>query len=81
MNDIQRILSYIPPSELTYTEWVNVGMALKAEGFGCAVWDDWSRADRRYHPGECERKWETFNGAQTPVTGGTLVQMAKEVAK
>ena len=78
MNDIQRILSYIPPSELTYTEWVNVGMALKAEGFGCAVWDDWSRADRRYHPGECERKWESFNGAQTPVTGGTLVQMAKE---
>ena len=78
MNDFKTILNYIPPAELDYQEWINVGMALKAEGVDCSVWDEWSRADRRYHAGECARKWETFNGAASPVTGGTLIQMAKE---
>lgn len=78
MTDIQTILHYIHPADLSYQEWVNVGMALRHEGFDCAVWDEWSRADRRYHPGECARKWETFNGAASPVTIGTLVQMAKD---
>lgn len=78
MNDIQQILSYIPPSELTYQEWISAGMALKQEGCDCSVWDEWSRNDRRYHPGECARKWESFNGSASPVTLGTLVQMAKD---
>ena len=71
--DIQHILSYIPPSDLDYQEWVNVGMALKLEGYDCSVWDEWSRADSRYHAGECARKWNSFNGSASPVTVGTLV--------
>lgn len=72
-------LSHIPCSECSYQEWVNVGMALQGEGFDCSVWDAWSRTDPdRYKPGECERKWKTFHGAGTPVTGGTIVQMAKQ---
>lgn len=76
--DIQHILSYIPPSDLDYQDWVNVGMALKLEGYGCEIWDEWSRADSRYHAGECARKWNSFNGSASPVTVGTLVQMAKD---
>lgn len=76
--DIQHILSYIPPSNLDYQDWVNVGMALKLEGYGCEIWDEWSRADSRYHAGECARKWNSFNGSASPVTVGTLVQMAKD---
>lgn len=76
--NLLEILKYIPPSELDYQEWVNVGMALKHEGYSAADWDEWSRADSRYHSGECERKWESFNGSFAPVTGGTIVQMAKE---
>lgn len=73
------ILQHIDPAALNYQEWVNVGMALKAEGFGCDIWDDWSRSDSgRYHPGDCARKWESFRGSATPVTGGTIVQLAKE---
>ena len=54
-------------------------MALKEEGYSAADWEAWSRADaERYHPGECSRKWDSFAGAALPVTGGTLVQMAKE---
>lgn len=82
MTDNQYILEqlkYIDPASLDYQEWINVGMALKHEGFTCDVWDDWSRSDpKRYHPGDCAKKWETFNGSGTPVTGGTIYQLAVE---
>jgi RecA-family ATPase len=53
-------------------------MALKQEGYPCDVWDSWSRPDSRYHSGECAKKWESFNGASNPVTGATIVHLAKE---
>ena len=75
--DLAKILEYIDPSGSTYQEWINVGMALKEEGYSVDVWEDWSRRDfRRYHAGECIRKWKGFNGAVSPVTGGSIVQMA-----
>lgn len=77
MENILEALNYIQVSSLSYQEWINVGMALKAEGYDCSVWDDWSRNDTRYKSGECERKWRSFNGSSTPLTGGTIVQMAK----
>ncbi len=76
--DLMKALEYIDPSELDYQEWVNVGMALKHEGYSVTDWDLWSRSDRRYHNGECEKKWESFNGSSSPVTAGTIIQMAKE---
>lgn len=79
--DLQSCLDSIDPGSLDYSEWVQVGMALKAEGYECHVWDEWSRRDvPRYHPGECERKWQSFSNAgryQNNVTGGTVVEMAK----
>lgn len=73
------LLPYIPPEKCDYSEWVAVGMALKEGGYSASDWDDWSRRDTgRYHPGECEKKWNTFTGSATPVTGGTIVQMAKD---
>lgn len=77
--DLQEIIEYINPAELNYQDWVNVGMALQHEGYSVSVWDSWSARDTgRYHAGECERKWRTFHGPTTPVTGGTIVQMARE---
>lgn len=77
--DLKLILEYIDPSDCNYQEWVNVGMALKHEGYTAADWDTWSARDGgRYHAGECLKKWSTFEGAGTPVTGGTIVQMAKD---
>lgn len=77
--DILELLNYIDPALLDYQDWVNVGMALKEEGHTAADWDSWSRRDAgRYHPGECFRKWDTFRGTLSPVTGGTIVQMAKD---
>lgn len=77
MNDLIELLSHIPPSSLEYQEWVNVGMALKHEGYPVSVWDDWSRADGRYKEGLCEKKWGTFReDSDKIVTGGTIHELA-----
>ena len=79
MENLLEILEYIDPSKLDYQQWVNVGMALKDEGYSCKDWDSWSSKDAaRYHYGDCERKWSSFNGASAPVTAGTIIQYAKE---
>ncbi len=75
--DIKGLLNYIHPAELSYQEWVNVGMALKQEGYTAYDWDQWSQDDSRYKRGECFKKWSSFNGASEPVTGGTIVEYAK----
>lgn len=76
---LTEIIEAINPGDLSYQEWINVGMALKHEGYAVSVWDNWSRRDAgRYHRGECESKWRSFNGSSSPVTGGTVVQMAME---
>lgn len=78
--DLLEVLNYIEPSGLDYQGWINIGMALQYEGYGIETWDAFSRRDPgRYHPGECERKWNSFRGdSHTLVTGGTIVQMARE---
>lgn len=77
--DLLDILKFISPAQLDYQEWVNVGMALKHEGYPCSTWDSWSMADSRYHAGECSGKWGTFRGSGEPVTAGTIVQMAMDM--
>ena len=77
--DLLECLAAIPPGDLTYSEWITIGMSLKESGFPASVWEDWSRGDpARFHPGECERKWATFAGSGDPVTGGSIVQIARE---
>ncbi len=78
MSNLLEILDHIDPAKLDYQEWVNVGMALKDEGYTCSDWDKWSKSDTaRYHDGDCEKKWRSFNGSAAPVTAGTIVQYAK----
>lgn len=76
-NNLIDLLKHIDPAGCDYTEWVQVGMALKEEGYPVSAWEEWSAGDiRRYHPGECAKKWRSFTGTETPVTGGTIFQMA-----
>lgn len=73
------LLQHINPSLLSYQEWVNVGMALKQEGYTASDWDSWSAQDsKRYHQGECFKKCDGFAGNGNPVTGGTIFQLAIE---
>lgn len=72
---IIELLDYIDPAACDYTQWVQVGMSLKEEGLDVSVWDNWSKRDeRRYHDGECAKKWNTFQS--TGVTAGTIYQFA-----
>ena len=77
-NNILTALGKLNPIDLSYQEWINVGMGLQSEGFDCSTWDTWSQNDSRYKKGECERKWRSFRGSATPITGGTICQMAME---
>ena len=74
--NLMELLEYIPASDLNYSEWVNVGMALKTEGYSVDDWDQWSSHDHRYKRGECSRKWNSFRGEG--FTGATITQMAKD---
>lgn len=77
-NNILSALKSIDVASLTRADWIAVGMALKEEGYPCSIWDDWSKNDVRYKPGECERTWKSFHGHGNPVKAGTIVQMAKD---
>lgn len=71
-------LEAIDPSGLDYSEWVQVGMALKHEGITCDVWDRWSQKDPRYKPNDCWGKWGGFDDDGDIVTGGTIMKMARD---
>ena len=70
-------LQYIPADD--YQVWTTVGMALRHEGYGWEVWDEWSRSSPKYQEGVCERKWKSFNegNAGAPATGGTIDHLAR----
>ena len=72
---VRRMLDFIPPSSLTYDEWLGVGMALKNTGCDCSDWENWSRADERFKDGECEYKWNGFNRDGYDI--GTLYHLAE----
>ena len=81
MEDDKLLLSslhFLHVADMNRADWIAVGMALKDKGYPCSVWDEWSRDDKRYKKGECERLWKGFNGAGKPVTAATIVQMAKD---
>lgn len=74
--DLIPLLEYINPSSLDYQEWLGVGMALQTEGYTASDWDSWSSSDPRHKPGECFRKWTSFEGSG--ITGATITQLAKD---
>ena len=78
ISEARELLRHIPCSQVSYQEWTNVGMALHHEGLPCALWDEWSQNDSRYHAGECDRKWKTFGRGDKTVTMGSVYHMAEE---
>lgn len=77
--EVKELLRYIDPSGLNYQEWLNVGMALKHDGYSADLFDAWSRGEGRYKDGEPLEKWESFNEqAGSVVTIGTVIDMAKQ---
>ncbi|MBK9585801.1 MAG: AAA family ATPase [Alphaproteobacteria bacterium] len=73
--DIQDMLSFLNP-DMSYDDWLKVGMAIHAEGYDSSLWEAWSKRGSKYSTGECQNKWNSFNGA-AGVSLGTLVHMAQ----
>lgn len=78
MDEIISALGCIPVRNCTYAEWLGIGMALKDAGYECAVWDEWSKDDKRYIAGDCERRWASFKGSEHPITVRTIRAMARK---
>lgn len=72
--DLLPLLNYISSDD--YEVWYQVGMALKTEGYSCEDWDRWSQGSSKYHPGDCEKKWYSFQSEG--VTGAFITMLAKE---
>lgn len=77
--DLAECLGALNPCAMEYTDWVQIGMALKHEGYSFDVWDTWSSQDTKRYKGNGSmlRKWQGFGTSANPVTGGTIVQMAR----
>lgn len=75
--NIRSYLKYIPPSQLTGGEWLNIGNAMKTEGFSYNEFDEWSRSDgdSRYDERENRRRWDSLEIGKC--TGGTICDIAK----
>lgn len=78
--DVMDILDFLSKTDCVddYDKWLNVGKALKHEGYSCEVWDSWSRASLKYEDGDCESKWRSFHGSSKPVTLGTIIKYAQD---
>ena len=72
--EVREALAYIDPAQTTYEEWLNVGMAIKADGLPCSLWDEWSRRDPMRYDGKCWAKWESLQSSG--ITIKTLFKMA-----
>ena len=77
MDEVLSALGCVPVRECSYAEWLETGMALKDAGYACEVWDEWSRDDSRYVPGDCEHRWAGFRGAPRPVTVRSILALAR----
>ena len=75
IDEIKRALTYIPADG--YSDWISVGMGLKAGGCDVEVWDEWSKKSPKY-PGQeaVEHKWDSFEGEG--ITPGTIRYLAKQ---
>jgi RecA-family ATPase len=77
IEEIKEALQYIDPVHLDYSEWLQIGMALKDAGATCDIWDSWSRRDSaRYVQGETWNKWVSFQ--DSGITEKTLFKMAMD---
>lgn len=75
VDDVRDMLAYIDP-DVTYSDWIEIGMALHAGGHSLALWDEWSQRGTKYSPGCTIPHWKSFkhNGG---VSFGTLVHTAQ----
>lgn len=73
-------LDSIDPCGLEYSEFIEIGMALKSAGEDFSLWDEWASRDSKRYKGTLRTKWDGFadSNAAAPVKGGTVIQLARD---
>lgn len=79
LGQVTRMLTAVNPDEVTYDEWLKLGMAIKSQhpDEGLDIWDEWSSHGERYKPDECKIRWDGFADDGT-VRMATLFYFAKQ---
>jgi hypothetical protein len=77
---IAELMSHVDP-DLSYEEWVKIGMAIHhtMAGDGFELWDQWSARGAKYPgAGQLERHWHSFGKSPNPAGYGTLLHYARQ---
>jgi hypothetical protein len=70
-------LRRIDPNEMTYDDWLKVGMGIHHEtgGQGYKIWRDWSARSTKHDETHMVVKWKSFHSdAKNPVTIGSALR-------
>lgn len=78
--DVASMLSYIPNADLTYDDFILIGMAVHhaTGGGGYDLWDKWASSSAKYDDTNMHYWWIHFGRHGNPVTVGTLIHKATE---
>ena len=76
----KEVLAYVP-KDISYEDWRNVGMGIKAAGLPVSVWSDWCEGKRLNSSGvwiteDPLSHWGRYNSSG--ITWGTVVHLAKQ---
>jgi hypothetical protein len=78
MDDITKLCDCLALRQLdNYSSWIKIGMVLKKLGAPVSLWDDLSKMSKKYKPGECVKRWESFKSHYS-YTMKSLIALAKE---
>ena len=79
VDDIEKLIGMLSMSRCNnYNDWLNVGICLfNINKNYMLIWDKWSRLDKDYEEGCCEKKWKTFRKKENMLTIGSLLLWAK----
>ena len=79
------LLDNIDP-DITYPDWINVGMALhhqyRGSDEGLELFEQWSSLGSKHITGECRRKWSSFDDKKNNTyTLASLIKLYKKTQK
>jgi len=75
---VEEAVAHIPNDDLSYDDWIKVGLALYAAlgSQGRDLWESWSAQAEKNDPPYTAEKWDSFAGVRS-VTVGTLFWLAR----